>query len=192
MSRIFLSHSSLDNFEAIAMRDWLTSEGWDDVFLDLDPERGIAAGKRWERELHMAATRCEAVIFLVSENWLASGWCMKEYGLARGLNKKLFAVLIEPDKRVGDLPPQLTGTWQVTSLVGGQDMQVFRVALLGSHEEKHVSYAREGLRRLKRGLENAGLDPKYFPWPPENDPRRYPYRGLKPFEAEDARDLLRP
>ena len=51
MSRIFLSHSSKDNFEAIAVRDWLATEGWDDVFIDLDPERGIAAGERWERAL---------------------------------------------------------------------------------------------------------------------------------------------
>ena len=77
MSRIFLSHSSKDNFEAVALRDWLAAEGWNDVFLDLDPERGIAAGERWERALHAAANRCEAVIFLVSENWLASGWCLQ-------------------------------------------------------------------------------------------------------------------
>jgi TIR domain-containing protein len=83
MSRIFPSHSSKDNFEAVALRDWLAREGWDDVFLDLDPERGIAAGERWERALHEHANRCEAVIFLVSTNWLASGWCLREYALAR-------------------------------------------------------------------------------------------------------------
>jgi TIR domain len=89
LSRIFLSHSSKDKFEAFALKTWLTSEGWSDVFLDLDPENGIAAGQRWERALNAAADRCEAVVFLVSANWLASGWCLKEYALARGLNKKL-------------------------------------------------------------------------------------------------------
>jgi hypothetical protein len=186
MSRIFLSHSSRDNFEAIAMRDWLASEGWDDVFLDLDPGRGIAAGERWERALHAAAMRCEAVIFLISANWLASGWCLKEHYLARSLNKKLFALLIDPNKKIGDLPPELKDTWQVIGLVGGQDMQLFRAALAGSHEEKHVGFGREGLRRLKRGLEKAGLDPKFFPWPPENEPTRSPYRGLKALEGVDA------
>jgi hypothetical protein len=44
VSRIFISHSSTDNAPAIALRDWLVGEGWDDLFLDLDPERGIAAG----------------------------------------------------------------------------------------------------------------------------------------------------
>lgn len=186
MSRIFLSHSSIDNFEAIAVRDWLASEGWDDVFLDLDPERGIAAGERWERALYAAANRCEAVIFLVSPNWLASDWCLQEYGLARGLNKKLFAVLISPKTTLTDLPAALTGTWQVINLTGSQDLRIFGVPLPGSHEEKHVGYAQEGLRRLKRGLEKAGLDPKYFPWPPAIDPRRAPYRGLKALESSDA------
>src|SRR5690606_40774998 len=48
MSRIFLSHSSKDNGSAVALRDWLAGQGWDDVFLDLDPQRGIAAGDRSE------------------------------------------------------------------------------------------------------------------------------------------------
>ena len=42
------------------------------------------------------------------------------------------------------------------------------------------------MQRLKHGLEEAGLDPKYFAWPPQNDPNRPPYRGLRPLEAEDA------
>jgi hypothetical protein len=186
MSRIFVSHSSVDNFEAVAVSDWLASEGWSDVFLDLDPERGIAAGERWERALHKAATRCEAVIFHVSRNRLGSGWCLKEYALARGLNKKLFAVIIEPGKTIADLPPELQGTWQVVDLTGGQDMRIHRTVLPGSHTEKHVAFSEDGLRRLKHGLERAGLDPRFFAWPPESDPERSPYRGLKPIESVDA------
>jgi hypothetical protein len=41
MSRIFLSHSSANNAEAVALPDWLVGEGWDDLFLDLDPTRGL-------------------------------------------------------------------------------------------------------------------------------------------------------
>ncbi len=66
MSRIFVSHSSADNGAAVALRDWLLAAGWDDLFLDLDPQRGIAAGERWERALNEAANRCEVVVFLVS------------------------------------------------------------------------------------------------------------------------------
>ncbi len=74
LSKIFVSHSSRDSFEAIGLVDWLAEAGWSEAFLDLDPERGIAAGECWERRLHEASQRCEAVIFLVSRNWLASGW----------------------------------------------------------------------------------------------------------------------
>jgi TIR domain len=76
VSRIFLSHSNDDNAPAIALRDWLLAEGWNDLFLDLDPERGIAAGERWERKLNQSASRCEAVLFLVSKAWLSSRWCI--------------------------------------------------------------------------------------------------------------------
>jgi WD40 repeat protein len=186
LSRIFLSHSSKDDFEAIALSDWLASEGWSDVFLDLDPDRGIAAGERWERALHAAANRCEGVIFLVSGNWLASGWCLKEYALARGLNKKLFAALIDPSLTIASLPAELSGVWQVIDLAHGQDLRLFRAQAPGSDDERHVGYSESGLLRLRRGLQKAGLDARFFAWPPESEPDRAPYRGLKPQEAADA------
>src|SRR5499427_4650252 len=109
MSSVFLSHSSTNNAEAVAIRNWLAAEGWNEVFLDLDPERGIAAGERWERALNEAASRCEVVLFLISKAWLASRWCLKELNLAHRLGKRLFGVLIE-DLAVADLPADLTGT----------------------------------------------------------------------------------
>lgn len=57
MSRIFLSHLSANNAEAIATRDWMVAHGWDDVILDLDPERGLKAGERWQEALKRAAER---------------------------------------------------------------------------------------------------------------------------------------
>jgi formylglycine-generating enzyme required for sulfatase activity len=186
VSRIFLSHSSTNNAEAVALRDWLADNGWkDEIFLDLDPQRGIAAGERWERKLHEAAYRCEAVLFLVSKAWLASVWCRKELNLANSLNKPLFGVLIE-DLPVGALPEDLAGTWQIVRLATGRDHIVLRLVLPITHEEAHVHFSTEGLERLKHGLEEAGLDPKYFAWPPKNDESRPPYRGLRPLEAEDA------
>jgi hypothetical protein len=174
VSRIFISHSSIDNAAAIALRDWLVGEGWDDLFLDLDPERGIAAGERWERALNEAARRCEAVLFLVSRGWLASRWCMNELTLARRLNKRLFCVLIEEGESVGDLPPDVTSTWQVVNLATGRDHQQFRTTLPISGDEVHVTFSLEGLARLKLGLQRAGLHASYFLWPPEHDPNRPP------------------
>jgi WD40 repeat protein len=185
MSRIFLSHSSENNDRAVALRDWLLAQGWDDVFLDLDPQRGIAAGERWERALNQAALRCEAVLFLVSWAWLSSDWCMKEFNLAHRLNKRLFGLLIE-DIPIGRLPATLTGTWQLVPLASGRDHIMMRSILPGTQEEVHVTFSQEGLTRLRIGLERAGLDARFFAWPPEHDPKRPPYRGLLPLESPDA------
>ena len=184
MSRLFISHSTQNNAEAIALRDWLASEGWDDVFLDLDPARGIVAGERWERALNEAARRCEAVIFLVSKAWLASEWCRREFNLARLLNKRIFGMLIE-EIAIADLPNDMTSTWQFVSLISGSDHRMFR-AIQSDCSEAHVTFSIAGLQRLKTGLTKVGLDARFFAWPPDADPDRQPYRGLKPLEAEDA------
>jgi len=185
MSRIFLSHSSANNAEAVALRDWLNREGWNDVFLDIDPDRGIAAGERWERALNEAANRCEAVLFVVSRAWLASGWCLKEFNLAYRLNKRLFGLLVD-DLAPADLPVNLTSTWQLVRLSAGRDHVLLRVTMPFTGEEAHVTFSAEALARLKTGLQRAGLDSRFFAWPPDSDPNRPPYRGLRPLEAEDA------
>ena len=185
MSRIFVSHSSSNAAEAVCLRDWLAAEGWDDIFLDLDPEHGIAAGERWERALNEAVNRCEAVLFLVSRAWIDSRWCQREFNLAHKLNKRLFGLLIEPLDHA-DLPPDLTGTWQLTDLAAGHDTAFFRVKLPRTHDEVKIGFSQEGLTRLRAGLVKAGLDPRFFAWPPDTDPDRPPYRGLRALEAEDA------
>ena len=185
MSRIFLSHSSADNAAAVALRDWLVASGWDDLFLDLDPERGIVAGERWSAALNEAADRCEAVLFLVSRSWLDSAWCLMEFNLAARLNKRMFGVLVE-DIPYPELPDELTKTWQLVNLAAGKDHRMFPAKIPPDEEEVHVTFSASGLARLKNGLSKAGLDAGFFEWPPANDPDRAPYRGLRPLEAEDA------
>jgi hypothetical protein len=185
VSRIFLSHSSVDNAYAVALRDWLVGEGWNDLFLDLDSERGIAAGERWEQALHAAANRCEAVLFLISKAWLASPWCKNELNLARRLNKRLFGVLIE-EVSLSEIPSDVIKVWQVVRLAAGTDHKQFEVVLPITGGKTTVTFSLEGLARLKAGLRRAGLHASYFNWPPPNDPNRPPYRGLRPLEADDA------
>jgi hypothetical protein len=94
VARIFISHSSANNDRAIQLRDWLVANGWKDIFLDLDPERGIAAGERWKEALQEAAQRCEAVLALISPEWLASAWCRPELNVAQLMGKKIIVLLI--------------------------------------------------------------------------------------------------
>lgn len=185
MSYLFISHSSQNNFEAIALHDWLLKEGWDELFLDLDPTRGIAAGERWEKALHDAAHRCDAVLFLVSKAWLDSEWCRKEFRLAHRLNKRIIGLLIE-DLPIGDLPNELTATWQLVNLASGQDHSILQVMHPQSGEQQHVHFSQAGLAQLRNGLVKAGLDPRFFEWPPAHDAKRPPYRGMRPLEMEDA------
>jgi hypothetical protein len=55
LGKIFISHSSANNAEALAINDWLSEQGWGDVFLDLDPKRGLVAGDRWQAALKYAS-----------------------------------------------------------------------------------------------------------------------------------------
>jgi TIR domain len=147
VARLFISHSSANNDKAVEVRDWLAKNGWDGVFLDLDPERGIVAGQRWKEALQKAAYRCEVVLALVSKEWLASGWCKSEIDAARLMGKKVIAGLVGVDKTAVPLD---FADEQFIDLTG--DPRAYR--------------------RLKEGLKRTGLDPTTFPFP--SDQRPYP------------------
>jgi Novel STAND NTPase 1/TIR domain len=190
LSRLFISHSSFNDDWALALQAWLIREGWsgqEDIFLDLDPERGIVAGQRWARALEDAATRCEAVLFLVSEVWLASKWCGDEYQLANRLNKKLFALLID-DISLDRLPGGLTAQWQVVHL-RGEPAERFLTVHPRTQNQSPVHIAEVALKSLRRGLTKAGLAPETFELQPDPSAPfgwRAPYRGLEALEPEDA------
>jgi hypothetical protein len=61
VSRIFLSHSSENNAEAVALRDWLADNGWiDEIFLDLDQQRARPLVEAQDEQLHHSASRDQA------------------------------------------------------------------------------------------------------------------------------------
>src|SRR5262245_17693321 len=157
MANIFISHSSRNNDRAVEVRNWLAENGWDDVFLDLDPERGIVAGQRWKEALQKAAHRCEVVLALVSPEWLASNWCKSEIDAARLMGKKIIIALIGVDKSL--VPLDLS-------------------------DEQWIDLANDptAYRRLKEGLKRAGLDPSSFAL----EPGRRPYPGFAYLEEKDA------
>lgn len=185
MATIFISHSSRNNPQAIAIRDWLIDEGWNDIFLDLDPERGLKAGERWQEALKRASSTCELVIFLISPAWAASKWCLAEFLLAKQMNKLTFAVIVE-ETPFEEIPTELSSEWQIVDLATGSPRRSFDISDGDGTQSETVSFGEDGLQRLKIGLLHSGLDPKYFPWPPEHDPDRSPYRGLRALEEEDA------
>ncbi|SFO22001.1 WD domain-containing protein, G-beta repeat-containing protein, partial [Nitrosospira briensis] len=183
MSLIFLSHSSIDELEAVALKHWLLDNGWEDVFLDLDPEHGLRAGERWQEALRRAADRCEAVVFIISPAWAKSKWCLTEFLLAKSLSKLIFGVVVK-ETALTELPTELTAEYQLTYLIGKGSVEALHFV---HHEQAaDVSFLANGLARLRLGLQTAGLSASYFPWPPQDDKSRAPYRGLEPLDAKDA------
>lgn len=184
MSRVFISHSSSDSPAALALFAWLEQHiQAGDVFLDLHPDRGLVSGERWLEALRLAGERCRVVLAMVSPAWLASGFCLAEYSLARLLGRRVVVVLLEPGL-IDKLPATMLADTQVCALAGAGATSSFVVQWQG--QSRNVEFLTEGLERLGRGLERAGLTAGSFPWPPQEDPERAPYRGLAPLDGRDA------
>ena len=179
MSRIFLSHSSLDAREALALKRWLVGQEpplATDIFLDIDPEVGLRPGERWKDRLQQASAKCEAVVCLLSSNWEASHECKTEYRVAENLNKQILCARLEPS--AGD---DLTSEWQRCDLFGESDMTSIDVG-----GGPPVMFATGGLYRLRDAIRGTGVSAHSFVWPPPEDVDRAPYRGWEPFEQIDA------
>jgi len=159
---IFISHSSRNNDQARAVRDWLKSEGYAEVFLDLDPEHGLAPGQRWQQELKNAGERCSAIVLVITPDWVASEWCQTEFLVADQLGKRIFPVIVEPTP-FERIRIELRASYQIADI---------------STQERRA----DGLERLRVGLRRAGLDPREF----QLKAGRPPYRGLKALEEDDA------
>src|SRR5262249_41887016 len=85
---IFISHSSRNNDKAIAVRDWLVAQGWGmaQIYLDLD---SLHSGERWRHALNDIGANCEAVIACLSDDWLRSPECIREFNHAESGGKAI-------------------------------------------------------------------------------------------------------
>ena len=96
ISNIFISHSSRDAEQAERLLTWLHANGFTETFLDFDKHVGIAPGANWERTLYREVAAAEAVIVVLTKNWLDSKWCFAEFTQARALGKPIFPLIEEP------------------------------------------------------------------------------------------------
>ena len=175
----------MNNAEALGIHDWLTEQGWGDVFLDLDPKRGLVAGDRWQAALKAAAEQCELILIVISPDWAKSRWCLAEFLLAKQMNKQILGVVVEHTP-IEELPVELTAEWQLVDLSASDTGWSTTISPPRYEPETTVSFSGTGLARLRAGLEKAGLDATTFLWPPPHDLGRAPYRGLLPLDHDDA------
>ena len=182
MSRVFLSHSSRDRRQAVAVKKWLIEQEpglVDEIYLDLDPHTGIRPGERWKEALNKASARCEAVICLLSKHWLNSAECNVEFRYVENLHKAILCARLEPE--VPDA--NITSEWQRCDLFPNH-RPTTEVDIADGGEP--VVLDRVGLQQLLDGLHTLGIAAEHFPWPPPDDPDRAPYRGWAPLDEADA------
>jgi TIR domain/AAA ATPase domain len=157
MPSLFLSHSSRDDAHAERLCNLLKSAGYQSLFLDIDPEFGIPAGRNWEQELYRKILASEGMLVLCSEQYLASKWCFVEVAYAKALRKPIFTVRLG----LSNLPDIL-------------------------NENQSVDFTSNGetaFNSLLKGLISAGIDPKdSF----SLRPGRPPFPGLDAFEKDDV------
>src|SRR6185436_4975413 len=157
MARIFISHSSRDSQQAAEMMEWLRGQGFDRTFLDIDKHAGIPPGAHWERHLYQEIECAQAVILVLTPNWLDSKWCFAEFTQARALGKSIFPVIYAP---------------------GGESFVAPDIQSLDLRSDRQG-----GLDQLGRELTRIALNAQGgFDW----DEARAPYPGLLSFEKEDA------
>lgn len=123
----------------------------------------------------------------MSPEWAASAWCKAEFLLTKhGRNPKAILPVLVASTPFSILPGEMTMEYQCVDLTVGERSVTFNVVLPPENKAVIVSFSAQGLQRLNIAIERAGIDARYFEWPPKNDPARAPYRGFKPLEAEDA------
>ena len=179
MSRIFLSHSSKNTREAIALKAWLTEqrpELGDEIFIDVDAQTGLRLGEQWKTQLFTGNSRCEYVICLLSRKWLDSTECNVEFRTAEGLGKQILIARLED---LGDT--DTTSAWQRCDLFA--DGEQTDIEVPGGPP---IRFNTAALTRILGAVDGARTGPEQFGWPPRTDPNRAPYRGWEPFEDIDA------
>ena len=115
------------------MAAWLRQQGHTSYFIDYDEKSGIRAGAEWEQALYQRLRQCQAIVALVTPDWLASKWCFAEMIQAREKGKPIFPVITKPCQ----LPDLLRDTQKIDLIADPEG----------------------GYRRLALGLKEHGLDP---------------------------------
>jgi WD40 repeat protein len=95
VGEIFISYATADRALAGPVAAGMRRAGHG-VFLDSDPEDGIAPGAAWRRTLFRELRICDAVVFLNSLAAQDSRWCHAELLVAAELGKRVYPLDLSP------------------------------------------------------------------------------------------------
>ncbi|HEX8167175.1 MAG TPA: TIR domain-containing protein [Beijerinckiaceae bacterium] len=182
MAAVFISHSSKDRQVTAAVEAWLTTNGFDDFFIDYSKIRG---GDKWSEALREEAGSCRVVLCLVTRNWLSSDECYGEFMAAFYQGKRIIPLIaLDPAPRTDLEQKRLTRV-----LAEDQGVQL-SIAALSQSDDLEVALGTQNSETLKAGLRaggalvKVGLDPRAFEV--DRDVRPSPFPGLESFGDQDA------
>jgi hypothetical protein len=108
MAKVFLSHSAKDATLADAVHASLAGLHHE-TFLDHDPGDGIEPGAGWESTLYERLQWADALVCVVTRNYIESLWCSIEVAIAKAQGRRIVPLAAER----GLVHPLLTATQHV-------------------------------------------------------------------------------
>lgn len=168
LPRLFVSHSTRDRELVDKFIDLLvTGAGLsrDAVFASSLPDRGIPLGQEFVDHIKNELTRAALVVFVVSQDFYRSRFCICEMGAAWALGKRVAPLLVRP-------------------LQYSDVAEVFAGAQLG------LLYSSADLDSLKVVIENVfGIRTNVEGWNPKRD-QFLDYLAMRDADARERADVL--
>ncbi|MGH3867611.1 MAG: TIR domain-containing protein [Pseudonocardiaceae bacterium] len=156
VARVFVSYASEDRTGAGLLHQCLRATGHE-AFLAEDLRDGIVGGEPWRLRLHERLRWADAVVCLLTADYVASTWCAAEIAIAQSRGSRLVPVVAEP----GIAHPLLSDDIQRIDLT------------------RNPAGAPAALDEALRRVDAAGG----FGWPDDQSP----FPGLRPFDIKRHR-----
>jgi hypothetical protein len=91
MANVFISYSSADVDWAERIHQWLSTHGHD-AFLDHHKDDGVLVGEDWQQRMFERLRWADALVCVVTPNYVKSVWCAVEIGAARVSGSEILPV----------------------------------------------------------------------------------------------------
>lgn len=146
--KIFISHSVNDKKLVDSFVDLLQTGAnisSSDIFCSSLEGMGIPAGKNFIEFIKEELEKPDAVIVIMSKNYLFSQFCLCELGASWILSSSILPIIVEP-LTFEDIKGVLTGT-QATRLSDSKDLNTFVISLNKNIDNKQFNFARWEVKR---------------------------------------------
>ena len=140
------------------MGAWLEEQGHKSYFINYDEQFGIVAGAEWEQVLYQRLRQCQAIVALVTPDWLESKWCFAEMIQAREKGKPIFPVIAKPCQ----LPDLLSDTQKIDLIADPEAVIGVLLWVLGNAASSLPTSGIPRGRRIRDSLPFRRQTPRCF------------------------------